>query len=264
MGDTCSTDASPPDTDASNVPTVPNLNELMQQLKLSDNRIQQIADSMRQALKTDDLDLVKKCLDEVVSLKLYKNMWEETLICSRRPKVNKQFGYCQLDYSSVKSLVDRLQKSGCKKILSLGSGLGFTEALVEAVSKEVGHPIKVVCTDPQTSHFSKEEYLHTFVNEVHVLDHEAALKKYSDVDALFMLWPGYCEPWSVAAVRTARQLGIKTVVYSGEWCGGCTGSDEMHEELEKYWEELEVISYPQWYGMHDRFVVYDLKADGDE
>ena len=69
---------------------------------------------------------------------------------------------------------------------------------------------------------------------------------------LFLCWP----PMDEMAEECLKYWKGSTLIYIGEGNGGCTATDEFHEELERSFELIKTIDIPQWPGMHDYLGVY--------
>ena len=80
-------------------------------------------------------------------------------------------------------------------------------------------------------------------------------RKFSD-HTLFLCWPPY--QCSLAYDALTAYTG-DTFIYVGEGWGGCTGDDRFHELLETNWSETRTVFIPQWFGIHDRMVVFCRK-----
>lgn len=74
--------------------------------------------------------------------------------------------------------------------------------------------------------------------------------------ALFLCWPPYADPMAADALR--RYAG-RTVIYVGEGGGGCTGDEAFHDQLERDFEEVELVAIPQWEGVHDYLSIHARK-----
>lgn len=71
---------------------------------------------------------------------------------------------------------------------------------------------------------------------------------------MLMSWPDHkcdnAETW-------LRSYGGDTVIYIGEWRGGCTGNADFFDLIEAEWCVLRYFEIPRWYGMHD--ILYVLR-----
>jgi hypothetical protein len=74
--------------------------------------------------------------------------------------------------------------------------------------------------------------------------------------ALFLCWPPYSTP--MAAECLTHWKG-KTLLIVGEGNGGCTADDDFWEELERSFDEVEVIDIPRWMGLHDALYVFQRR-----
>lgn len=83
-------------------------------------------------------------------------------------------------------------------------------------------------------------------------DPERALRDHPK-RTLFISWPTYQSDWAARALDLHRG---EHLVYIGEGYGGCTGNDRFHENLMAFYEEIQVVEIPRWFGLHDRLYVY--------
>lgn len=74
--------------------------------------------------------------------------------------------------------------------------------------------------------------------------------------ALFLCWPPYDSPM---ARRWLLRYPGDTVIYVGEWRGGCTADDDFFFHLERLFEPIEYVSIPQWPGLHDSLSIWRRK-----
>jgi hypothetical protein len=73
---------------------------------------------------------------------------------------------------------------------------------------------------------------------------------------LLLAWPPYDE---TIGDRTVRAYGGDRVIYMGE-IGGCTGTEALHDRLDRRWEEMDEHIPVQWEGLHDRITVYQRRS----
>ena len=83
-----------------------------------------------------------------------------------------------------------------------------------------------------------------------------AVKSNRGANVLMSIWP-YMDEWSGEALVEFQ--GNK-FIFVGEHEGGCTGGDNMFEELDKNWELIESVGIPQWDDMHDEMWLYERKS----
>jgi hypothetical protein len=84
------------------------------------------------------------------------------------------------------------------------------------------------------------------------LDGMSAVKKYSDAEVLIVSWPPYedpeieyiCEEWG----------SDRPIIYIGEGWGGCTATDEFHENFKED-ESVPDFDMKSWSGINDRVKV---------
>ena len=90
------------------------------------------------------------------------------------------------------------------------------------------------------------------------LDYLKAIEKYKNCGALLLFWPPFASP---LAENTLKAFDGKCCVYIGEGNGGCTGSDEFHDELDKNWNgDLSKHNLIKtWDCIHDGLYFYTRK-----
>lgn len=80
---------------------------------------------------------------------------------------------------------------------------------------------------------------------------------------LLLMWPPYNSDVGFETVRNFRRPSLprQKIIYIGEGSGGCTGTNEMHDELDEYWDLVCEHRPVQWFGIHDDIYVYERKAN---
>lgn len=71
--------------------------------------------------------------------------------------------------------------------------------------------------------------------------------------SLLLVWPN-CN--SSFATRALAAYAGNVVIYVGEGEGGCTADDRFHRLVGRFWEQIEEVAIPQWYGIHDWLSIY--------
>lgn len=74
--------------------------------------------------------------------------------------------------------------------------------------------------------------------------------------ALFLCWPPYQDEMAEKALNVYTG---NTLIYIGEYQGGCCATDEFFDCIEHDWSEIEEIQLPQWWGLHDACWIYQRK-----
>lgn len=70
---------------------------------------------------------------------------------------------------------------------------------------------------------------------------------------LFLCWIEYCAEYGLNCLK--RYKG-KYFIHIGESEGGCCATDGFFEYLNKNFKEIDHLSIPRWYGLHDYLNVY--------
>ena len=130
-------------------------------------------------------------------------------------------------------------------IVEIGAGSGYWAKLLQ----DMGVGIVPIDSEPIPNSYVTKRYTDIIQGSVELLE------QYPN-HALMLCWPPYDKPMAADALKA--YLG-KTVIYIGEGYGGCTGDDEFHHLLDKYWEFTVDVDIPQWYGIHDRLYIYERK-----
>lgn len=141
-------------------------------------------------------------------------------------------------------------KELCKysPLIEIGAGTGYWGSLI----KKMGGII--TCYDQYL--LDKNYYKHTTHYTKIYKGDESVLNNISSKINLFLCWPPYDKPMAKNCLCVFKG---DYLVYIGEGYDGCTGDDEFHIELEKKWEEINVINIPQWFGIHDYMCIYKRK-----
>jgi hypothetical protein len=72
---------------------------------------------------------------------------------------------------------------------------------------------------------------------------------------LFLCWPPYSTPM---AYKCLRWYEGKHFIYVGE-DGGCTGDELFREYLNEHFKLKDIVTIPQWDGIHDAMFIYERK-----
>lgn len=126
-------------------------------------------------------------------------------------------------------------------VVEIGAGTGYWAGLL----RDQGVDVVAYDVAPHDNVQAKAQWSEVLVgNHLNVMKHPER--------SLMLCWPPYSTDMAAMALR--RYKG-NVVIYIGEYAGGCNGDEAFHEMLES-WEEKEVISLPQWPGIHDSLFVY--------
>jgi hypothetical protein len=87
-------------------------------------------------------------------------------------------------------------------------------------------------------------------------NHIRALAEQPRERTLLLVWPDMS---SMAAEALENYKG-RTIAYVGEDSGGCNADDRFFELLEKEWVLQVESQIPQWYGVHDRFFLWQRRG----
>lgn len=136
-------------------------------------------------------------------------------------------------------------------ILEVGAGSGYWTYELQKIG------LDIIATDPGTGRYrfyrsSIEESWHASWCQIERLEGSEAVRRYPD-RTLLIVWPDYNMPW---AVDTLRAYAGRRVIYVGEGEGGCTADAAFHDTLETDFQLTVEIDIPQFFGLHDRVMIY--------
>lgn len=156
-----------------------------------------------------------------------------------RREVIRQYGFalpCHEAISALKKL---------SPILEVGAGAGTWAAILKM------NGVDIIATD---RNFNTDYGFHAGRHyPVTRMSADNAIHRRPDRNVL-MIWPCYQDEWSTRAVRLIKPG--KHLALIGEGAGGCTGTDNLFNHLDKYYRHKKTIRIPCWYGIHDRLDIY--------
>lgn len=134
-------------------------------------------------------------------------------------------------------------------IIEMGAGTGYWAALVEDAGGDIIafdlHPPKITSSaniyhERQTTFFPVK------------CGSYKKLALYPE-RTLFLCWPPYDSEMAHKMLSTYKG---NTIIFVGEYEGGCTGDDKFFKLLQHKFNIVQEISIPQWGGIHDQMTVY--------
>jgi len=172
---------------------------------------------------------------------LHNTVYSEYFDTSSRYPVLKKFGFVIVN----QELVDKIVKYS--PILEVGVGLGY----LAYECKKSGADYIATDLNPKSGNTYFPEDISRWT-EVEGLSSRKALEKYLD-RTLLMSWPCYGSDW---AIKTLKRYTGTYFIYIGEGYSGCCGNDKFFRELDRNWTEIEDLGLKQFWGIHDRAIVY--------
>lgn len=133
-------------------------------------------------------------------------------------------------------------------IVELGAGTGYWAALL----KERGVDITPMDRNPPRKGRGRYGFKKEFCPVRRGVPATIAVGKVAWA-ALMLCWPCYNSSFAFDAVKAFRGDWL---IYIGESGGGCTGDDAFHYLLDEEWVEVEDYGIPQWWGIHDRLLIF--------
>jgi hypothetical protein len=152
-------------------------------------------------------------------------------------------------------------RNGESTLLSIGSGVGTTEKLMQLYASEKKLPLTVIATDPWLSHDTTDAKA---LIKTHAMDGVTAVSEYH-TDGLLLSWPSYDSPIAANVLKAFMKTNGKFVIYIGEGHGGCTADDEFHDLLDEHWDLQSCLTdAPCWWGIHDAPHLYTQKVSSND
>ena len=133
-------------------------------------------------------------------------------------------------------------------ILEIGAVLGLWAKLLELEGA------KIIATEPRSDGYkhNKLDDSYYYFN-CHKLNYIESLDKFKDLNILMLCWPPYD---TEMAFNTLEKFTGNKFIYVGE-INGCNATDSFFSLLDKEWKEMDEISIPQWWGIHDVVKLYE-------
>lgn len=134
-------------------------------------------------------------------------------------------------------------------VVEAGAGTGYWASLISQVGGDI------ICYDKDPPGESENQYKHT--KQHFKINHGGPeeISKHND-RSLFLCWPPYSNNMGLDHIKAYNG---KTLILVSEGCGGCCGTDEMFDYIDKYYNHAEEVYIPQWFGIYDELNVYIKK-----
>lgn len=163
----------------------------------------------------------------------------------KRQQFVKKYSWAIPSNKIINLIINFIKTYKCKSIISIGSGMGLWEHLINLKAKSEKILLEIIAIDNK-----KYNKLYYHIQE---MDAKHAIQKYKNNNILFLCWPNYNCP---VAYDSLSKFAGNYCIYIGEGPGGCTGDDTFHQELEKNWNLCNVEIMIQWIGIHDQIFFY--------
>lgn len=174
-------------------------------------------------------------------LKAYER-GEQPKLWMARDEGIKRFSFAIPDEKALQLIVAQ------GPILELGCGTGYWAHELRLL----GCDVIAVDIAPYSCVNTKPEKLWSAAMAV---DARQAVRDHGADRALLMVWPSIDKPWSHRALVAYEG---STVIHVGEW-GGCTGTPELYDALDRDFEVVEEHAIPQWCAINDYMAVLRRK-----
>jgi len=160
-----------------------------------------------------------------------------------RSEFTKQFGWSL----PCKEAVDAIKKhSQGQRIYDVMAGTGYWAKVLR------DHGIDTIASDIGEVEWGFKAQ-HTEIGKMDARKAAGLAAKGKPIH-LLLSWPPY--EGSIGH-KLLRMLPIGSVLYFiGESRGGCTGTQEMFDELHINYQEIDSVRLPQWAGIHDELTIY--------
>lgn len=205
------------------------------------NDIRRTADFINKVENSDKL-FVSKYEERMIPLTL-QELDSDSRVNYRNTYI-KYFGYTQITKLFAYNLA---QFIGDKKCLEIMAGKGCLSYALKQ------YDIDIIPTDNYNWDCQRlNQWLD--VEELNCLD---AIEKYGkDVDYIIIGWTPYGDPIIEEVFNKIKEVNPDLeIIFIGEDVGGCTGTDDMFDNIEYIRDErfdIVELSYFTWDGLHDR------------
>ena len=132
-------------------------------------------------------------------------------------------------------------------VVEVGAGTGYWSWLLRQMSVDV---VAYDTRPPDSTH--NGYFAPVFWTRVELGRGQDVVQQHPD-RTLLLCWPNMDD----FALHTLAAYRGNRLIYVGEGEGGCTATDDFHEELNEHWDLAAVVEIPQWPGLHDLLFVYE-------
>jgi SAM-dependent methyltransferase len=144
--------------------------------------------------------------------------------------------------------IETIRKHSGTGIVEIGAGNGYWASLIA----QDGTKVKCYDTKP---------YHHGYCNDKSKEYYEVTRATHNVTSwykhwTLMLCWPPH---WNDMAFRALEKYRGNKVIYIGEGYGGCTGTDEFFDLLDKEWNNIVTVDIPSWSGIRDMLFVFEKK-----
>jgi hypothetical protein len=190
------------------------------------------------------LTVTNPYLDEFTALgavgdhKVGSPAWTKAIMA--RSDLTRKYAWAIPDMGALAAIV------ACGPIVEIGAGAGYWASLVAAAGGDIVAYDTIPVGTGENSYLAGIAWFDVVVGDATaVLDHQNR--------ALLLCWPPYDHP---LASECLELYTGDTVVYVGEYRGGCNAEDSFFDQLETGFDRVERVAIPRWEGMHDELTVW--------
>jgi len=133
-------------------------------------------------------------------------------------------------------------------IIEIGAGNGYWAHLISKTGKNI-QAFDIAELKDNSFGFVGEPWFEVNQGGVENL-------KNSKAETLCLIWPYWKGDMASSAIT---EFQGDDLIYIGEGIGGCTGTDEFFDILDKEWDIVKNIGIPQWDGIHDMMIHFKRK-----
>lgn len=134
-------------------------------------------------------------------------------------------------------------------LIEVGAGTGFWSALLASKGADV-----LACDLPSPDSYAFAVGTYFPVEKCHGAEF---VRRYPDRTVL-MVWPDFKGEWSAEVARAMRPG--QTIILVSEGHGGCVGCDDLFDQLEAEFDDVDDVALPVWPGIHDWMSIHRKKA----
>lgn len=132
-------------------------------------------------------------------------------------------------------------------VIEVGAGTGYWASLVEQAGGEI------TATDSHPSPKTRWSDIYPLEATQAVREAMASGRDFT----LLMVFPPRDDPMAADAARLFHNHGGERLIYVGEGRNGVNANFTFHQQLFRWWDLVDVVEIPTFFGMRDRLEVWE-------
>jgi hypothetical protein len=183
----------------------------------------------------------RSLLLELVKKPIIQHAYRYTLV--------RLFGWALMDerlFNTISAM--RKKDGGFNKIVDFGCGTGY---LASQIHYHCNIPIVAI-----DLHYQPIQHFPIQQGDIDALKNTQFAN-----DLLLLCWPPHSthDETGTMSHQAIQKFSGSKLLYIGEWKGGCTGSNEFFDELEKRWWRVKSVEIPNWYNIKDKAYFFERR-----